>query len=208
MLLRLAEAIDDLAHADRAGAAAWLRVEERWIWLGVHGLVSSAARRRRASRMARACAKDDGRGDPTGLRKMATKSSHARQQALHAAVQQAVAAVLVGEQLPLHPEQQPVDRQGHQRNEHQHQQDIGAVAAAALADVDDAAQAAHVSRRLDHFGQHDVAEGQAEQQPQRIEDAGHGQRDQHLEHDLPARGAPGCRRCRCSGCSRRRWPWP
>ena len=40
--------------------------------------------------------------------------------------------------------------------------------------------------RLDHLGQHDVAEGQPEQQPQGIEDARHGQGDQHLDDDLPA----------------------
>ena len=41
----------------------------------------------------------------------------------------------------------------------------------------------------DELGQHDVAERQAEQQPQRIEDARHRQRHQHLQDDLPARCA-------------------
>ena len=39
------------------------------------------------------------------------------------------------------------------------------------------------------FGQHDVAERQAEQQPQRIEHARHGQRHEHFRNDLPARCA-------------------
>ena len=42
---------------------------------------------------------------------------------------------------------------------------------------------------LDHLGQHDVAEGQPEQQPQRVEDAGMRQRNQHLQDHLPPAGA-------------------
>ena len=80
-------------------------------------------------------------------------------------VQEAVAAVLVGEQLPLDPEQDAIDGQGHQGDDHQHQQDVFPLLAA-LRDVDDVAQAARLGAELDLLGQHDVAEGQAEQEPQ------------------------------------------
>ena len=189
VLLRLREAIDDLAHADGRGDRGGLRSGRSGV-LGVHdGFPPSPAvlRSRTGSRLAPA---GTGRQLPPACGTSAAKSSHARQIALTPRCKQAVAAVLVGEQLALHPEQQPVDRQGHQGNEHQHQQDIGAVAAAALAEVDDASQPAHVLR-LDDLGQHDVAERQPEQQPQRVENARHGQRHQDLHDDLPAAGAQG-----------------
>ena len=84
-------------------------------------------------------------------------------------VQDAVAAVLVGEQLPLDPEQDAIDGQGHQGDDHQHQEDVFPLLAS-LRDVDDVAQAARLGAELDLLGQHDVAEGQAEQEPQRVED--------------------------------------
>ena len=45
--------------------------------------------------------------------------------------------------------------------------------AAALRLADDVAEAAGLAAELHELGQHDVAEGEAEQQAQRVEDAGH-----------------------------------
>ena len=104
VLLRLAETVDDLAHADRRGLAAgceaagtgmrrsvmglpWRRGSDRWT------LARLPAAKRRA-------------GDLRRLQRAAPpRSSQARSTARRPPVQQAVAAVLVGEQLPLDPKQ-------------------------------------------------------------------------------------------------------
>ena len=96
----------------------------------------------------------------------------------------------VGEQAALQRLQHPVDDEGDHGNEQQHQEDILA-RATPHGHVDDVAQSPRFIPEADGLGQHDVAEGETEQQPKRVADSRQRERDQHLEDDLPAPGPEG-----------------
>ncbi len=96
----------------------------------------------------------------------------------------------MGKQRALNCEEDAVDGQGHEGNEHQHEEDVG-LDAATLRVIDDGAEAACCAAQLDQLGEHDVAEGQAEEQTQRVEDVGKGQGREDLKDNLATAGAEG-----------------
>ena len=157
-LLRLAEAIDDLPHAHGQGGR--LRIER----IGVRGVHRFNFFSGFATGEAVDCPAGSGNAAATsaGLKTSAVKSSQARSRPRTHRCRMPSPPYLVREQFPLDPVQQPVDRQG----------DQGMIISTSRmwvwwprrCDVLMMSPSPPASPpNLNQLGQHDVAEGQAEQ---------------------------------------------
>ena len=76
-----------------------------------------------------------------------------------------------GKELGLHEEEQPVDAKSDNRDDEQDKQHVLSLPSP-LRNIDQITQPTGFPAELHDLGQHDVAERQAEDQPQRVEDAG------------------------------------